>query len=47
LIDEKFAARSPEQRADLLRDLRSAAERLRERRAKRESAAGAPPPESR
>jgi hypothetical protein len=47
LIDEKFAARSPEQRADLLRDLRSAAERMRERRAQRESAAGAPPPESR
>jgi len=42
LIDEKFASRSAEQREEMLRDLRSAAERMRERRAQRESAAESP-----
>ncbi|MBM4384402.1 MAG: DUF3106 domain-containing protein [Deltaproteobacteria bacterium] len=42
LVDEKFGAHSPEQRDKLLRDLRSAAERMRERRAQREAAPETP-----
>jgi hypothetical protein len=46
LVDEKFASRSPEQREQLLRDLRSAAERMRERRARGEAAREAPAAEA-